>query len=200
MLRISLCITLFCGAAVMAASQVAYPPQEVDVGNLPLIRAESTSGSDVLAASVATVLHNEVLCCGRNSALRDTVLSSDPSSLKEVASTLQGKHLLSDGRSFTMMAEFWPAASVNSDQIINALMNQHALVMEWNSHIYVVYGVIFNESVSYNGAATQKNNVIQELLLIDPRYSDARRNAFFDRSTDRWDDVQGLLYLKAKLP
>ena len=36
-----------------------------------------------------------------------------------------------------------------------------------------------------------------KLLLIDTRYSDTRRNVEFNRATDDWSKVQGVVWLTA---
>jgi hypothetical protein len=67
--------------------------------------------------------------------------------------------------------------------------------MEWNSHLYVVYGVTYVETVdSQSGAIV---DAIHTILLLDTRFSDERRHVSFDRATDDWGKVQGLLMLKA---
>jgi hypothetical protein len=65
--------------------------------------------------------------------------------------------------------------------------------MEWNSHWYVVDGVNYGEIVSDDGT---RSETILKFLLLDPRYSDERRSVSFDRQTDDWGKVQGLLMLR----
>jgi len=65
--------------------------------------------------------------------------------------------------------------------------------MQWNFHFYVVYGVVYNQTMAKDGGIM---NAIYKLLLIDSRYSDARREVVFDRLKDDWEKVQGLLILK----
>jgi hypothetical protein len=93
-----------------------------------------------------------------------------------------------------VIAEYWPASSVNPDQLINTLNGKHALLMEWNSHLYVAYGVIFNQTVNQDSSVM---NAVHKILLLDPRFSDERRTVSFDRLTDDWGKVQGLLMLTA---
>jgi hypothetical protein len=40
-------------------------------------------------------------------------------------------------------------------------------------------------------------NAIHKILLVDTRFSDARRQVTFDRLADDWGKVQGLVMLKA---
>ena len=160
--------------------------------------ARSHDLSDVLPTALDTILHDRSICCGKDSALEDNVAAADPLSLKDVASKLQGRHLLGDGRPIQVTAEFWPAAAVNPGKVIGALTDQHALLMAWDSHLYVVYGVVYQwirvGGDDTGGALT----VIHKLLLLDTRFSDSRRTVVFNRDTDDLSIVQGLLLVQSK--
>jgi len=105
---------------------------------------------------------------------------------------LQGRHVLSDGRSVTVSAEYVPQNSITPDLMISALLKQHALLIEWRAHFYVLYGVVFDETRYDSGLAQY---AVHKLLLRDPRFSDQRRDVEFNRETDDWAKVQGLLML-----
>lgn len=173
-----------------------HPKQEVRVTNLPALAASSTDPSAVLATALETVLHDQAVCCGKDSALENAVLAG-PLSLKELGARLQGRHLLSDGRPIVVSAEYVPQSSVNSGRIIGALLEQHAPLIEWKSHVYVLYGAIFNETRYSSG---MRQYAILSLLLIDPRFSDQRRENEFNRQTDDWGKVQGFLMLAIARP
>lgn len=173
-----------------------HPKQEVRVTNLPALTASSTDSSVVLATALETVLHDKAVCCGKDSALEDAVLAR-PLSLKELGAKLQGRHLLSDGRPIVVSAEYVPQSSINSARIIGALLDQHAPLIEWKSNVYVLYGAIFNETRYYSG---MRQYAILSLLLIDPRFSDQRRENEFNRETDDWAKVQGLLMMAISRP
>ncbi len=170
---------------------VFHPNQEVRVTNLPSLTAPSNNAPAALATALETILHDKDVCCGKDSALEDTVLSA-PLSLKELSARLQGKHVLSDGRSVVVIAEYVPQSSITPDLMISALLEQHALLIEWKAHFYVLYGAIFDETVYSSG---QRQFAVHKLLLRDPRFSDQRRNAEFNRETDDWAKVNGLLTL-----
>lgn len=176
----------------IAQGQAYYPDQEVRIGDLPSLTAKSRSGSDVLAASVEIILRDRQICCGKDSALEDSIQAADPRSLQDIAKRLKGRHVLSDGRSIVIAAEYWPASSVNPDQLINLLSGKRALLMEWNSRLYVVYGAIFNQTLNQDSSVM---NAIHKILLQDARFSDERRAVSFDRLTDDWGKVQGMLLL-----
>ena len=186
------CLALCC----FATAQTYYPNTEARIRNLPSITAKSKDPSDVLAAAIATVFRDKAICCGKNSALEDDVQRADPNSLKDVAAKLQGRHLLSDGRPIMIMAEYVPATSLVSGTFISTLNDKQPLLMEWNSHLYVVYGETHSTIVSADG---ERIDSILKIFLLDPRFSDQRREVIFDRQTDDWGKVQSLLTLKAAL-
>lgn len=183
-----------CLAVCFAYGQTYSPNTEVRISDLPSLTAKSKDASDVLAASVEIVLRDKEFCCGKDSALEDDVQRADPKSLKDVATKLQGRHLLSDGRPIRVTAEYVPATSLVSGTLIGALTERRALLMEWNSYLYVVYGIIYSTVYTPEG---DRIDSILKIFLLDPRFSGQRREVTFDRATDDWGKVQGLLTLKA---
>jgi hypothetical protein len=186
------CLAVCCFAS---AQGYDYPNQEVRISDLPSLTAQSRNASDVLATSLEIIFRDKDVCCRKNSTLEDRVQSADPMSLKDVGNKLQGRHVLSDGRPIMVTAEYVPAASVNADQLISAIIGKSAPLMEWDSRLYVVYGVIFD--VTVDNSTGGKINAIRKLLLLDTRFSDARREVAYNRLSDDWGKVQGLLLLKA---
>jgi hypothetical protein len=177
----------------VAYAQEYYPNQEVRITDLPLLTAKSKDASDVLAASAEIILRDKEVCCGKNSALEDSIQRADPKSLKDIAARLQGRHVLSDGRAIVVTADYVPAPSVNSGNLIAALTEKQALLIEWNAHLYVIDGVIYNTAYSPDSG---RMDSIVKILLLDTRFSDQRREVSFDRQTDDWAKVQGVLILK----
>ena len=194
-------LTVLCLAGTLAVipsgaqAQIAYPEKEVLVHGLPEFSARSSDLTDVLKTSLAMVIRNKGVCCGKDSALQDTIERADPKSLKEIAEKLKGRQLLSDGRPITVTTEFLTAAEVGADHIIYMLQNQHAAVMEWNSQLYVVRGVTYVESESNVEGSVSKLNSVHTFLLEDVRYSDARRQVVFDRTKENAGTVQGFLFV-----
>jgi hypothetical protein len=166
-----------------ANAQTYYPNTQVRIGDLPPITAKSRDPGDVLAASLKILLRDKDVCCGKNSALEDDVQRADPKSLKDVATKLRGRHLLSDGRALLVTAEFVPATSLVGGTFIGTLNDKQPLLMEWNLHLYVVYGVVYSTAYSPEGGRTDS---ILKIFLVNPRYSDQRREVLFDRQTDDW--------------
>lgn len=173
------------------------PNQEIRVPQLPALAARSHDPGDVLLTSLDIAFHDPSICCGKNSALEERALATDSLSLKEIASKIQGRWLVSDGRPIQVTADFLPTGGTldMSRWIIGALLGRHPLLMVWGSHLYVLYGAVFDEVVdSVEGSAY----MIHKLLLLDTRYSDSRRDVVFNRDTDDLSKVQGFLFVEAK--
>lgn len=173
-------------------SEVFHANKEIKINDLPVLRARST-GLTPLGATLATIFHDSNVCCGKDSALEDTVLAADSLSLKDLSTKLQGKHFLSDGRPIMMTTEYVPVDAINSGQVITSLTNRQAQLFEWNSHLYVLYGAVYDEAYYDDG---HREYVIHKLLLLDTRFSDARREISFNRESDDLRKVQGLIILK----
>ena len=188
----SLCL-LALAFSCTAYGQVTYPDKTIYVHDLPPLTARSTHASDVLAASLEIVFNDKDVCCGKNSAL-ETSVASDPRSLKDIASRLQGRHLLSDGRAIMVTAEYLTPDQVSAGHLIYMLAANHAPLMLWNSHLYVVNGLSYAENFDANGGVSY---VTDTFFLWDTRFSDSRREISFDRKTEDSGKVQGLLFLQA---
>ena len=158
---------------------------------MPTVAADSSSKSAAFAASIATELMERDVCCGRNSALEDQVTGAKGLSLKELGEKLRGKHYLDDGLPIFITDQYWSGVSVNPEAIIGTLKAQRPLLMDWNGRLYVLYGVVYDENLCTDGAL----HSIHTLLLVDARFSDHRRYVTFDRQTDDWGKVSGLLAL-----
>jgi hypothetical protein len=180
----------------LAYGQVSYSEQEIHVHDLPSLTSRSTHASDVLAVSLEIVFNDKEVCCGKDSALEDTIQSCDPKSLKDIGGKLQGRHLLSDGRAVTVTAEYLTPDQVNAGHLIYMLAANHVPLMVWNSHLYVVNGVSYVENIDYDSGVSY---VTHKFFLQDTRFSDSRREVSFDRVTEDASKVQGLLFLRAAL-
>jgi len=183
-------LVLVCLATVSASAQF-FPNQEVRVANLPSLTAPSAEASAVLATALEIIIQDRDVCCGKDSGLEDAVLSA-PSSLKELSAKLQGKHVLGDGLSIVVQAWYFPKPSLDPSVVIKTLMDQQPMLLKWKSHIYVLYGATYDETRTYDGGASQF--VIHKLWLLDPHYSDQRRETELN-ATDDWTKIQGILAL-----
>jgi hypothetical protein len=178
----------------LAHAQFSYQEQEAEVHNLPSLTARSHDSSDVLITSLDTIFHDKEVCCGRDSALEDAAQKPDPKSLRDIAAKLEGRHLLSDGRAVQISAEYVAPESVSAGQVVNAVMQQHAPLMIWKGHLYVVYGVVYVWTPAETPGDTS-TIYIHKFLLWDARFSDSRHSVVFDRQTEDPSNVQGLLFL-----
>ena len=183
----------------VAQAQLVNVDQEIEVRDLPSTVSPSRHSSDVLLTSLAIIVHNSEVCCGEDSALGDSVEKADPKSLQDVATKLNGRHLLGDGRPIMLNAVFFPVEQANAGYVVKALTEQHALLMEWNSHIYIVHGLIyFWAPTGSTDAPGPTVPVVHKFLLWDTLYSDSRREVVFNRDVDDLGKVQGFLYLQFK--
>lgn len=186
--------TLLAAMNGFAHGQHTYNPDGVRVNDLPKLMAGTSEPSDVLMTSLDTVLHNREVCCGKDSALEDSVQRADPSSLPDIAAKLKGRHLLSDGRPVMVTAQYIAADAIYGYGLIDTLQQKHAMLLMWKSHLYVLYGVSYVEDYDPDSATGTDN--VTKLLLIDTRYSDSRRNVEFDRQSEDWSKVQGVLWVE----
>lgn len=184
----------FAMSAFICAQTYYYPNQEVRISDLPSVTAKSRLAADVLAASAETVFHDKEVCCGKNSALEDRIQMANPKFLQDIGDKLRGRQLLSDGHPIMVEADFVPAAEVNAALLIADFRQKQPLLVVWDSHLYVAYGVAYEETVDVSANVT---DAIHKLLLRDMRFSDERRDIVFDRLTDDWGKVEGVLLLKS---
>ena len=181
-------------ATACFAQVQTYPSiQEVRVSGLRSLMARTHDPSDVLLTSLDTIIHDRTICYGKDCALEDSAKKADPASLKDIAAKLRGRQLLSDGRPIMVTAESIDPTAINGGMLIATLHEKHALLFEWNSHLYVCYGMTYLREIDYSTGA--ELFTIHKLLLLDTRYSDSRREAVFDRATDDVNKVQGMLWV-----
>ena len=93
--------------------------------------------------------------------------------------------------------EFVPGSSITGDFIVRSLLSQHATIMEWKSHLYVLHGAVYNEVLDYSGA---REFTVVKLFLSDPRFFDEHREVVFNGETDDLAKVQGMLEVTIKVP
>jgi len=178
---------------VPSSSPVVKSNQEIRVAHLPRLAARSPDPSYVLLTSLDIILHDHALCCAKDSALGDSAAAADPSSVIDIIAKLQGRHLLSDGRPVMIsVVDLAPEATRNPGTVVRALTNKRAMLLMWKSHLYVLYGALFDEAEYADGSLAE---TINQLFLLDPRYSDSRREVSFRRDKDDWNQVEGLLLL-----
>jgi len=190
-------MSVIMGCSVIAYGQpgdvyAVHPNQQVEVTSLPSIVASSDSEHAVLATSLETVIVEPDICCDRDSALEAQIPPARNLSLKDLGEKFRGKHSLGTGLSIEIADQYWSGASVTVGDILAALKAQQPLLIDWNGHLYVLYGAVFDDYIYNNGTLL---HVLKTLSLIDTRYSDQRRYVSFNRQTDDWGKIGGLLKL-----
>ena len=180
--------------------QVFDKDLETRVDTLPTLVARSKDPMDVLLTALAIVFRDKEICCEKDSALGDQVRTADPKSLQDVASKLNGRHLLSDGRPFMVTADYMAPEAMNSGTLISMMTAQRAGLMQWNAHLYVVDGVIYRWIIIGDDPPSAPMTVIHKFLLRDPRFTDQRQKVEFNRSSDDITKIGGLLFVQTKLP
>lgn len=191
-LLLCLVLSLAYGQDVSSGYPTIRPNQELRVPDLPRLKARTHDRSDVLLTSLDIIFHNHEICCGRDSALEDSAQHADPRSMKDIVTKLQGRHLLGDGRPIAVSVTDMMPYSANPVAIVDQLAKRQALLLMWNSRLYVLAGALYDESYFQDGT---RIDTIDKFYLLDPRYSDGRREVTFTRTKDDWNDVQGLLLL-----
>jgi hypothetical protein len=61
-----------------------------------------------------------------------------------------------------------------------------------------LYGANFNETRDPSSGV--RDYAIRKLLLLDLRFSDQQRETSFDRETDDWGTIQGLMTVAFEMP
>ena len=191
---------LWVAFSCLAQGQLLYQDQEIQISGLPSLMARSADSTDVLLTSLDTIIRDREICCAKDSALEDSAAAADPKSLKDAADKLQGRHLLGDGRPILVRATYLTPEAVNSGLLVDWFHHQHAALMQWNSHVYVVHGIVYmwTTSGTPDGSGVISGTVIHKFLLWDVRYSDSRREVVFNRDADDLSKVQGLLFVEVK--
>ncbi len=164
-----------------------HPNQRITVPNLPAVVATNDGG--VARAAVAIVLSGSKVKCDPGSPLETVLEATAGSSLQAMASKLAGASCITNSRAQRLSATFTPNSAIQADSVIASLLQGRPLLMSWKRKLYVLYGVVYDEHLYYDGSRT---NAIRQLLLIDPRYSDQRRFVAFARDKDNFADVEGI--------
>jgi len=188
-------LVFVCGMAAAQADRTdpvswVHYNQEIRVADLPLLTAPSADPSTVLATALKTIVQCKNLCRPRDSALEEAALTG-PQSLRDLSAALQGGHFWSDHPQ-AIRAGYAAQGAIDPGFILTALLDHNPAMIEWKSHFYIVYGAIYDETLHYSG---RREYAIHKFLLLDPRFSGDQRQAEFNRDTDDWGSVQGLMTL-----
>jgi hypothetical protein len=142
-------------------STVPFQQIKVDV---PSYVAPTTDPLDTLQASVATVLRDPTVCCGRGSALDARLAPTGAASLPKVGERLRGKHNLPGGSLILVEDQYWSREGIRTDDVIASLMAKRPLLMDWDGQVYALYGAVFDLNKHSSG---YEERVIRSFLLLD---------------------------------
>ena len=192
------CLVIIAISSV-ALAQVFNKELEVRVHGLPKLVARSEDPIQVLLTSLHTIIRNPQICCSDESALGDAAGAADPNSLKDLERKLAGRHVLSDGRAVSVTTEYLTPEKMNAGHLIEMVKDQHAALLRWDSHLYVIDGLVYVWIPGGTAEAVSATSAIRKFMLVDIRYPDARRRVEFNRDTDDLSKIEGLLFIDAKL-
>jgi len=191
-------LVALCALNSILAAQTYSSPMEAKVSGLQLHAAKSRDGA--LATALEIMFRHREVCCGKDSSLVDVVARANPANLQDVATKLQGRHILGDGRPIQITATYYPSTPTNGtpsagSRVLSTLVSDHPLLMLWKGNLYVVHGANYTEQTFSDPAGgTSLNDTIDTLLLYDPATGE---ETTFNRVSDNWNDVQGVLVVSA---
>lgn len=172
--------------------EVVRPNQRVTLPNLPPVTAADASSPAVAKAALAIVLSGLKVKCGPGSQLESVVEATAGPSLRSLAGRISRASCVDNGQLLRVAATFVPSGAIQADSLIASVIGGKPLLVEWKKALFVLNGVVYDEHRHSDG---HRDNVIRELLLIDPRYSDERRFVAFVREKDNFAEVEGIASL-----
>lgn len=171
-------------------SEIAVRPnQSLTIPNPPLITASSNGQTEVAKAALAIVLNGSNARCEPGSQIHPVVEAYADSPLEVLSNKLEGTSCLTHGVVQHVNALFTPNRAIQADSFIIPVIKRKLLLLKWKGAFYVLYGVVYDEHIYQSG---RRDNVIRELLLIDPRYSGRQRLVAFEREKDNLADIEGV--------
>ncbi len=169
--------------------EVVHPNQRVIIPDLLFITAPDTGSPAVAKAAVAIVLSGSKIKCDPGSQVEHMAETIAGPSLRALADKISGASCATNGQIRRIAANFVPNTAIQADNLLASLLQRKPLLMEWKNELFVLYGIVYDERLHSDG---HRVNVIRELLLIDPRYSDKRRLKAFVREKDNLAEVAGV--------
>ncbi len=169
--------------------EVVHPKLRVSVSDLSTVKASDTSDAAAAKAAVAIVLSAANKTCDPASQILAVLEANASSRLEELSKKLSSASCLTKSGTVHVNARFMPNISIQADDIIASIRNGSLQLMRWNGVLYVLHGVVYDEHLHNSG---KRENVIRQLLLIDPRFSGERRFIAFDREKDDFSQVEGI--------
>ncbi|ABF43286.1 hypothetical protein Acid345_4286 [Candidatus Koribacter versatilis Ellin345] len=193
-MKLRLLVVLCVLTSIMSAQNF---PMEAKVSSLQFHTARTSD--DALATALEIMFRNRAVCCSKESSLVDVVARANPANLQDVATKLQGRHVLGDGRPIQVSATFYPTTPTNgslpaSSYILSTLLSDHPLLMQWKGKLYVVHGANYTQQVINSDSVRSALDIIDTLFLFEPVTGE---QTTFNRVSDNWNEVQGVLAVSA---
>jgi hypothetical protein len=173
--------------------EVVHPNIRVTVPNLLAAKSRDETSGAVAKAAMVTVLSASSVNCDRASQINAVLEANGGAPLQTLAEKLAGTSCMTNGTTTHLSAQFTPSGSIQADGIIAPLLRGKPLLIRWNGMLFVLHGVVYDEHLHNSG---KRENVIRQLLLIDPRHSDERRYISFDRQRDDLSQVEGIAEIR----
>jgi len=198
--RLAVCVVLSAlslWAQEPVPSESVKPDNRVEVPDLPKTVAADNSKAEVAKAAVAIVLAAYDVKCELNSQVNSVIDDRTASSLRSLSGKVEGATCEQDGHLLKLTSTFVANTAIQADELIHALDEDNAMLIRWKGDLYVLWGALYDVRIYSDG---RRFNIIRELLLIDPRYSDERRFVSYKRDKATFADIEGVAFVGVAEP
>jgi hypothetical protein len=122
----------------------------------------------------------------------DACMDSTPDYPELIAKYINGDYTPAAGQRIHLEGSFAPGPPGYPDSLIASMKRGLPLVMIWNGHAYVLYGMKYDEYVQANGGRIFEVN---EFMLVDPsrKKDDPARLVSFLKEHDDPNSINGFL-------
>jgi hypothetical protein len=113
-----------------------------------------------------------------------------PGAPEALARVTQGSYTLNDGRRLRLEARVTTGAPTSVDEYILRLQSGQPFLLFWNSQVYLLHGVVYDEYIAGTG---DRFFQVRELKLLDPNPQARERAAVFDRTQHDPASIQAVM-------
>jgi hypothetical protein len=171
------------------------PNQTVRIHHVELRSASNTGPGGSLSALLQAIFHDPEVCCDKDSALQHDVELLASNSLQAVNDKLKGRHVMRDGRWVTIDTQYAGEASIVSAALISNVLQGQLVLLEWDSHVYLLKSVTFDETRYTDGTS---DYVIRGMMVLDPQSKTKNMEVNYNRQKDDWGNIKSLLIVTAQ--
>jgi hypothetical protein len=108
----------------------------------------------------------------------------------ELARATTGNYILDDGRKLRLEARHSNGAPASVDQYILRLRSGQPYLLFWNSQVYLLHGVVYDEYIASTG---DRMFQVRELKLLDLHPQARERETVFDRTQHDPRSIQAVM-------